>query len=523
MKKIFILILSVIFFTGCKKDFLDRSSLTQLAEDNFWLNANDAQLGINGIYDVLQDRVMYSGGLNNGGITGLPCYDGFTDNAFNGYRFEGPGNYVEGNVTPATFIFRDLWASSYRGIVRSNQAIFNIQKMESSKITDATKSFLIAQAHFLRALFYFNLTVYYGEVPLITAPQKLAEASVPKNTQQEILNQVISDLEFAASVLPVTIPAEQLGYATKGAAFGLLARVQLFNKKYVEAAAAAKAVIDLNRYDLSTPFTTIFTEAGENTKEIVFSVRFQEAAGFNTGETFAATFSGQPRVNNQPMPNLVKDYYSTSGLPVNIPATAPSATQKLNRDPRLTATIWFHGDIFVFSAQGVGVAFTATSASNLTRYGQKKYVHTRFSTLGTNPAGAQSQDFYVLRYADILLMRAEALIASDPTNPEIYTLINQVRARVSMPTIQAVEGSNLNQIQLTDILRHERRVELAFEGLRFFDLIRWGGVSDAYTRMKNDAIVSYNPNFRGLMSQTFPIPLNELDANKKLTQSDPWK
>ena len=120
-------------------------------------------------------------------------------------------------------------------------------------------------------------------------------------------------------------------------------------------------------------------------------------------------------------------------------------------------------------------------------------------------------------------MRAEALIGSDPANPEIYSLINQVRARVSMPTVQSVEGDNLNKTQLTDVLRHERRVELAFEGLRFFDLIRWGDVSGSYTRMRGDAIVGYNPNYRGLMSETFPIPLNELDANKKLTQSNPWK
>lgn len=515
MKKIVILIFSIIFLTGCKKDFLERTSLTQLAEDNFWKNAADARLGVNGIYDVLQDRVLYSGNLN--ATTGLPCYDGFSDNAFNSYKFEGPGNYVEGNVTPATFIFRDFWASNYRGIVRSNQAIFNIEKMSPTQITDDTKTLLLAQSYYLRALFYFNIAVYFVDAPLITAPQNIAEASVPKNTQAEILAQVVSDLDYASQKLPITLPADQFGYATKGAAFGLLARVQLYNKKFPEAAAAAKAVIDLARYDLSTPYATIFSEAGENTKEIVFSVRFQEAAGFNTSETFAATFTAQPRINNQPMPNLVKDFYCTDGKPITTSPLYNATTQNLNRDPRLIATVYFRNDIFITD---LGTRFNGNNAAG---FGQKKYTHTKTSALGTSPAGAQSQDFYVLRYADVLLMRAEALIESGNIGAEVYTLINQVRARAGMPTVQAVEGANLSQLQLRNVVRHERRVELAFEGLRFFDLKRWGTVAESYTRMKDDKLAGYNPNYRGLMSENFPIPLGELDANVKLVQNDGWR
>jgi hypothetical protein len=400
--------------------------------------------------------------------------------------------------------------------------------MEATRINDATRANLLAQSHFLRALFYFNIAVYFVDAPLITKPQTLEEAFVTKNTQQEILDQVVTDLEYAAANLPTTVPAELTGYATKAAAFGLLARVQLFNKKFPEAATAAKAAIDLNTHDLSTPYTTIFTEAGENTKEIVFSVRFQEAAGFNTSENFAATFLGQPKVNSQPLPNLIDEYYSTTGQRVSIPHSATSAAKKLNRDPRLTASIWFFGDVFAIMPNGNNATFTANSASHLTGYGQRKYVHTRTSPLGTNAAGPQSQDFYILRYADILLMRAEALIESDPTNPEIYTLINQVRARVNMPTIQAAEGPNRTQAQLIDILRHERRVELAFEGLRFFDLKRWGKVQEAYTRIIADRDATpklgpYNPTYNGLRSETFPIPTNELDRNKNLTQNDPWR
>jgi starch-binding outer membrane protein, SusD/RagB family len=523
MKKIIILIFTVVLFTNCKKDFLSRSSLTELAEDNFWKNSADAQVGINGIYDVLQDRLIYGGGLNEFNGIGLPLYDTFTDNAFNSYRFEGPASYIEGNLDPSGRIFSNFWAANYRGIARSNSAIENISKMTSTQINDANKAFLIAQARFLRALFYFNVAVYFEDAPLITETQLLENAYVPKNNQQEILTQVVEDLTAASEVLPVTVSADLTGYATKGAALGLLARVHLFSKNYAAAAAAAKGVMDLGFYNLTTPYGTIFTEAGENTREIVFSVRFQEAAGFATGSTFGATFTGQPKVNSQPLANLVNEYYNTAGQPVSFPTTTPSATQKANRDPRLALTIWFRGDVFATNNAGANVTFGVNSPSNFTTYGQRKYAHTRTSPLGTNTAGAQSQDFYILRYADILLMRAEALIESDPTNPEIYTLINQVRARVTMPSIEAAEGPNRTQAQLRDILRHERRVELAFEGLRFFDLKRWGQVEAAYARMRADNITSYNPNYRGLRSETFPIPLSELDANKNLVQHPAWR
>jgi hypothetical protein len=515
MKKIIVLILGIVVFAGCKKNFLERSSLVTISQDNFWRNASDAQLGVNGIFDVLQTDVLYSGGTGNS--SGLPLYDNFTDNSFNGYKYQGPGEYVEGRTTPTTAYFSASWNANFQGIARANEAIYNIEKMDAAKISDAARKLLLGQAYFLRALFYFNVAVYFRDAPLIIKPQTYSEASVPKNTQQEILAQIVLDLEFANVNLPVNVTPEQYGYATKGAAFGLLARVQLFNKNWTEAAAAAKSVIDLAKYDVNTPYTTIFSEAGEFTKEIVFSVRFQEAAGFNTGEDFAGTFTAIPKINAQPMPNVVKDYYCTDGKPITQSPLYKTTDEKASRDPRLLASVYFTNDIFLTDIKSVFKGNTST------KYGLKKYTHTKTSPLGTGPAGKQSQDYYILRYADILLMRAEALIESGDTGPEVYSLINQVRARVGMPTIQAVEGSNLNTIKLRDILRHERRVELAFEGLRFYDLIRWGTVQDAYTRMIADKIVGYIVNYRGLRSEVFPIPQAELDANTKLVQIDPWK
>jgi starch-binding outer membrane protein, SusD/RagB family len=129
----------------------------------------------------------------------------------------------------------------------------------------------------------------------------------------------------------------------------------------------------------------------------------------------------------------------------------------------------------------------------------------------------------VLRYADVLLMRAEALIELNQLTPEVYTLINRVRQRVNMRTIEAAEGTNLSQDALRQILRHERRVEFAMEGLRFYDLKRWGLVEDAFKRAIADNIPGYVPVFQGLKSEIFPVPQTEIDVNNKMVQHPAWR
>src|SRR3546814_753653 len=300
---------------------------------------------------------------------------------------------------------------------------------------------------------------------------------------------------------------------------GLLSRVYLYDGQWENAAKAAKDVIDLQQYDLTHSYTTQFTEEGENSNDVIFAARFLDAPGFSTGETFSATYVGAPKVDKQPMPNLVADFYCTDGKPITTSTFYNPDAPKENRDPRLLATIWFKGDTYI---EDVGKVF---KGNNVTGYGLKKYLRRKTSDVGTSPARPGGQDFYILRYADVLLMRAEALIESGQTGEEVYSLINQVRQRpgVGMPTVQDAEGTGLSQSQLREIVRHERRVEMAFEGLRFFDLKRWGTVGEAYQRMVDDDLKGYNPRYQNQRSETFPIPVSELDANKELEQHDAWK
>ncbi len=512
MKKA-IIIFFAIAFTSCSKNYLDKHSLVQLGETNFWQNEQDATLGINGIYDVLQDRALYSGNLN--GTAGLTMYDGFGDNVFNNYKFEGPGNFVEANIDPSNVLFNVLWVSSYKGIARANTAIENIPKIPAGNISATAKQNLLGQAYFLRALFYMNLAIYYKDVPLILKVQSLGEAYVPKNTYQEVSDQIIKDLNEAVNGLPVSYAAEQYGYATKGAALGLLARFHLYNKNYQAVLDATNAMLPLG-YTLNPSYSQLFTEQGEFSKEIVFSVRFNQDVS-NNSELFSATFAGIPKVDEQPMKNLVNDYYCTDGKPITSSPLYNAATPKANRDPRVVASVYFRNDVFLIDINKIFTGNTATT------FGRKKYTrNNNTSSTGVavfNPGG---QDFIILRYADVLLMRAEAMIELGQLSTA-YPLINQVRARVSMPTVESVEGAGLSQAALRNIVRHERRVELAFEGLRFFDLKRWGDVQQSYLRATADNVAGYRPTYRGAKSEEFPIPLSELSANASLVQNPVWQ
>lgn len=511
MRKILIL-LAVTTLASCSKSFLNRGSLTQIGQDNFWKTENDALLGLNGVYDVLQDRVEYGGNLN--GEMGFPMYDCIGDNCYNGYKWEGLGAFEEGTINPSSFQFNDLWSSLYRGVARANVAIQNINNMPSSAISDQDKQALVGQALFLRSLFYFNLAVYFQDVPLILKPQTLQEAYVPKNTFQEVMAQVVKDLNTAASTLPTSYPASQYGYATKGAALALLARADLYMQNWQGVLDATNQVMQLG-YSLDPNYANLFTEKDENSPEIIFSVRFVQDATPN-GETFSSTYPGVPKVDEQPMPNLVNSYYCTDGLPITQSPLYSSATPKANRDPRLSATVYFKGDVFLTDINKVFAGNTATG------YGKRKYVVTSASSTGIAVYAPGGQDFIVLRYADVLLMRAEAMVELNQLSG-VYPLIDQIRARVHMPSIENVEGTGLSQDQLRTIVRHERRVELALEGLRFFDLKRWSMVQQSFQAASGDKVKGYSPNYQGPKSEIFPIPQSDLDANNNLVQNPAWQ
>ena len=274
MKKILFAIGFALTLTNCSNDFIDRASLTQIAENNFWTSESDAFLALNAVYSTLQSKSMYGGNLN--GWQGFPNFDGLGDNSFNNFKWEGLGNFMEGNIDPSNGPTEAIWNSLYQGISRVNSVVKNVNDISEDVIPLETKNELLGQAYFLRALFYFNLSVYFEDAPLITEPQTLQDAFVPKNTYAEITEQVRTDLKLAVDFLPVSHPNDLYGYATKGAALGLFARVQLYNKEYngeFGVLALTEQAMGLG-YALHPNYAELFTPENETSPEIIFSIRF---------------------------------------------------------------------------------------------------------------------------------------------------------------------------------------------------------------------------------------------------------
>jgi hypothetical protein len=192
-----------------------------------------------------------------------------------------------------------------------------------------------------------------------------------------------------------------------------------------------------------------------------------------------------------------------------------------NRDPRWDATIVYPGEKWLDNKP----EFNLIGGPKRTGYAIDKYI---ISDNGGIPQGTGGQDWYIIRYADVLLMRAEALIETGNTGAEVYQLIDMVRQRVDMPKIEDVEGAGLSSAQLTDILRHERRVEFAFEDTRFYDLKRWGTMQEAYERSADDkkpggdSPILTGVEYQGERSIVLPIPQSEIDVNKALEQNPVW-
>lgn len=514
MKNMFKIFCLCLLMLGCTDDFVERSSLTQIAEGNFWQSESDAFLALNGAYAALQSRSMYGGNLN--GWQGFPGFDNLGDNAFNQYKWEGPGIFMEGTLDPSSGPTGAIWNDLYRGIARVNLIIQNVELISEDLVDVETKKELLGQAYFLRSLLYFNLAVYFEDAPLILAPQTLEEAYVPKNSYSEITAQIVEDLTLAVDYLPVSHPPSLYGYATKGAALGLFARVQLYNNQYDGEFGVLNLTNELMGlgYSLHPNYADLFNPAAEESNEIVFSVRFLRGDNSNSGENFSATFAGSPKIDQRPMPNLANAYYCTDGLPITSSPLFNPLDERVNRDPRALATIYFKNDQYfddpvrIFPGNGP------------TGYGMRKYIRRGPDADGNREFADGSQDFYVIRYADVLLMRAEAMAETGDISGAAM-LVNEVRARVNMPSVESVEGS-VGQAEMIDIVRHERRVELALEGLRFMDLKRWGTVEQAFQRAISDPVGPYNPQYLGGRSEVFPIPQSEIDVNSNLVQHPDW-
>ncbi len=516
MKKIAILFLTMFVLAGCSEDFLNETNPNALASDTFWKTSSDVDKAFAGVFSQLQSVDFYNGN-SSGQNAGVYRLDFITDNGYCGYNFINGASLARGDHSATEGLVNSFWTACYKMIQRSNDFLANVDRVTA--VSEANRNTMKAEVRFLRALAYHHLAMCYRDAPLITAPQTLADAKVPKNTNKELVDFVISELNAitAGNELSVTVPT---GRVSKGAALALLARFYLYTNRYLEAAETAQKVISLNAYNLSTTYPALFKITGETSKDVIFAVQYAGpglAAG--VGAIFNGYFPAAPQVHTVALPNLADDYYCTDGLPITKSPLYNAKSKHLNRDPRFDATLVTTTSLFRGAA--ILPANLTPTTFRLRKWADES------ATNSTN-AFDNGQDFYVLRYAEVLLTRAEALLESGSyTEQAVRDLVNQVRTRAGMPKVEAVEGTGLTKQQLIDIVRHERRIETAFEGLRFYDLKRWGILKeravDNYMKVdKVQAPAIENRIFTAPRHNVWPIPQREIDVNPELVQHPEW-
>lgn len=295
-------------------------------------------------------------------------------------------------------------------------------------------------------------------------------------------------------------------------------------------------------YSLDPSYAKLFTQSGETSPEIIFAVRY-EGPGMSEGAAFNAHWNTPLEAMNGTI-DLADAYYCKDGKPTTdtkiaelnneggLDVSKPNPAHFENRDPRLYSTLFVPGMLW----NGKGGIDTSASNPYANVYGgvaaslSTIYVYKYFDPTDTSNSWDNGQDFYVVRYAEVLLSLAEAMVQKGGyAYSDVTALVNEVRQRadVNMPTVEEVEGTSLSKDELLEVIKHERRVELAFEGLRLFDLYRWKELDKAVANIENERTMyglAYEARkFNGERDYVWPLPTAELDTNKKLVQHDLWK
>jgi hypothetical protein len=473
---------------SCNKSWLDPAPEgTLVQEDSTFFRAENATKFVNAVYSQLIDwqvSVFSWSGVSS--ITSDDADKG-SDPGDLGTDKDQMDNFTYG---PTTLSPREVWNGNFIGIGRANQAI---DKVPAFNIDANLKARLTGEAKFLRAWYYFNLVRMFGGVPKIDrvfSPDSIEQvtAAYVRATKDEIYDLIEADLTEAAASLPpkTSYSGDDIWRASKGAAQGLLAKVYLYRKKYAEALAMSNEVINSGIYSLEPDYAVLWRQSSENGRESLFEIQGQNGGeGWGIGGYF---------VHQGARGTSVTGGYGGWGF--NTPTADLEAAYEAG-DVRKDATIYKPGQT-LWDGAVVG-----SPAAN-PRYNYKAYVS---QTKEVNyDDWSSGKNIRVLRYAEILLINAEA--ANELSNTEDAKVkLDLVRARAKLAPSTAA-----SQAELRDAIWAERRVELAMEHDRFFDLVRQGRAGTV--------LRAHGKNFVDGKHELFPIPLNEiLISQGRLTQN----
>lgn len=474
---------TLLLLTACE-DFLNEEPLSAISSENFYKTPADAQAGVNAVYSVL-------GGYYGGSV----WYFGDVSTEI-ANRGELTGGLDVMDYTAADPVFHDFWTVMYRGINYANVAIQLIPDIE---MDETLRNRYVAEARFLRALYYFDLVRAFGGVPKATEPTlDDSNNNLPRATDEEIYELIIEDLSAAEAILPASYGNNDKGRATNGAAMALLTKVYMTRGDWQNARDKAQEVIQSANYSLFPDFRDVFKIQNKNGMEHIFSVQFKSGNSRGGGSAYTSQFAsrnpnillngaiaGAAIAAEEPFYNSIPDHYRKR---ITMVDSFPSSYY-----PEITAT---------------GTAQAGPAGM--------KYWDPDFGL-----AQGGDANWMILRYADVLLMFAEAENEISGPTAEVYEVVNQVRKRACDENGDGVDDpegstplpdfSGLTQEEFREAVWEERRMELCFEGHHRWDLLR----TDRFLEVMQAS--GRNPEARHLL---FPIPLLEIQANPLLIQNE---
>jgi starch-binding outer membrane protein, SusD/RagB family len=481
----FLILASVSTLLGsCKKEFLTKNPLSQYSSETFWKNEDDVKTALAGVYSYVSTQAEGFGSFTM-------WWDAISDDA---YTTGGVWNSIEQGQLESTSggVVTDFYNTNYRAIAACNYFLANVDKANlSASVTAQYK----AEVRFLRAYHYFKLSEVYGGLIITLEPETIGAPKPVRKSKDEVVKVILDDLDFAITNLPNTA---YTGRAVKGSAQALKAKVLLHNNRFQESAQVSAQIINdpAKNFALYNDYMGLFLKPGQRSsanKEIMFSARYQLPNMFHTLDYRL----GWPQwVTIQPIKNLVDEYETVNGQPVD------PANPYANRDPRLKYTVYVPGMPWKYSPSGLfdpSVAPTIRTGFLPRKYIDETKAPANYSTQG-------DQDIVLLRYADVLLMYAEAQNEAVGPDATVYAAVNQVRQRpgVNMPPLPA----GLSQDAMRARIRHERRVEFALEGMRYFDLKRWKVAKDVLNQIVDPGNVKRRFDDKHYL---WPIPLTEVN------------
>ncbi|WP_018615484.1 RagB/SusD family nutrient uptake outer membrane protein [Segetibacter koreensis] len=494
-----------VLLQNCSKKNLDLTNPNELPVTAFWKTADDAEKGLVACYGPLTS--IQGWGRMLGAI--LTIQRGDDVNPFPSTGVQDVGSFL---AQPTDGRVSEGWGELNAIVARTNAVIFNVPNIQ---MDDAEKSRILGEAYFLRGFAHFYLLNMWGNIPLITKPiEAVNDLFIEQAPQEEVWASIISDLKEAQGRLPETVDAKDIGRATWGAATAMLGKANLYTKKWAEAAAEFKKIIDKpNLYKLVANYQDNFLESGNNNSESIWELQYQSTPTGNWGT------SGTPNpIRGQAWePDVAPVGYTSQGTTtVNqwvFDLFLQQKTKDDKIDPRAYATIvWDYPGAKVYQDD----FRTALNGANRNKIWVRKYLnYDRTSSLTPGSWGYANNNRRMIRLADVLLMYAEAQNEATGPDASAYAAINRVRARANMPDITP----GLNQDAFRKAVRKERVLELSLEGERVFDLLRWGIMADVFI-----AHPEYRSNSGGVFikgkHEYLPIPQNDISANPKLKQNN---